>query len=184
MRAKIVALSAVLVAATAVSGCGNIRDATGVSKKAPDEFAVLRRAPLSVPPNFTLRPPRVGERALPQIDPNEQARTAVFGGQAALAERSPADSAGEEALLQALRIKSTDSDIRRTVDRESSLLSVDQRNFVETLMFWRTPPPPGIVVDATEERRRIQENDALGQSQTQGSTPSIERKETVRNRIF
>jgi hypothetical protein len=175
----------VAAVAAGLGGCSDIRSLAGVDKKAPDEFAVLRRAPLTVPPNFNLRPPRPGERAVPQIDPSRQAQVAIFGRESdQLPLRSQGGSAGEEALLQTLRIERVDPDIRQKVDRESALLAVDQRNFVERLMFWRTPPPPGVAVDALEERRRLQENDALGRPPIEGETPTIERKDTVRNNLF
>jgi hypothetical protein len=174
-----------LMASAALVGCGDVREAAGVKKKAPDEFAVVRRAPLTVPPDFELRPPRPGERPLPAIDPRQQAEAAVLGSSASAAavpSSSTVDS--EDALLRALHIDDVDPSIRAQVDQESALLAVDERNFVERLMFWREPPPPGTAVNAEDERRRLQENEALGRSPTSGTTPSIERKETVRNRIF
>jgi len=167
-----------------VSACGDIRETAGIKKKAPDEFAVVRRAPLSVPPNFDLRPPRPGERPVPQIDPRQEARTAVFGSSVTATPSLPADSAGEEALLRVLNVEPVDPDIRGQIDAESAVLASDQRNFVEQLMFWREPPPPGVAVDPQLENRRLQENDALGRPPTAGETPTIERKDTVRNRLF
>jgi hypothetical protein len=56
MRMKTIYLSASLVAITALSACGkNLQEDLGLVKKAPDEFAVVTRAPLSVPPDYTLR---------------------------------------------------------------------------------------------------------------------------------
>lgn len=173
-----------LLGGVLLAGCGDIRDMSGVRKEAPDEFAVVRRAPLSVPPNYDLRPPRPGERPVAQIDPREQSRAAVFGVQDRGAPRPPGESAGEEALLRTLQIETVDPAIRQKVDQESALLAVDQRDFIQKLMFWREPPPPGTAVDAAAEQQRLQENDALGRSPSEGPTPTIERKETVGNRIF
>ena len=184
MLLKRPSLLLLLAAGTVLAGCGDIRDAAGVRKTAPDEFAVVRRAPLSVPPNYDLRPPRPGERAVPQIDPRTQSQVAVFGVADQGFDRPPADTAGEESLLRTLQIEKVDPSIRQQVDQESALLAVDQRNFIESLMFWRDPPLPGTAVDAQAERARLQENDALGRPPTEGVTPSIERKETLRNKIF
>ena len=52
--------SALIVAAGLVSGCAEVRDAAGLAKKSPDEFQVMARPPLSLPPNFTLTPPTPG----------------------------------------------------------------------------------------------------------------------------
>lgn len=184
MLAKRASLPLILLAGVVLAGCGNVRELAGVEKKAPDEFAVVRRAPLSVPPNYDLRPPRPGERAVPQIDPREQSRSAVFGVNDGGNPRPVAGTAGEESLLNTLKITTVDPSIRQKVDQESAVLAVDQRDFVQQLMFWREPPPPGVSVDATGEQRRLQENDALGKPRTEGDTPIIERKETIRNSIF
>ena len=46
--------------AFAVSGCESTRETFGLNKTAPDEFQVVSRAPLSLPPDFTLRVPDPG----------------------------------------------------------------------------------------------------------------------------
>jgi hypothetical protein len=46
----------------------------------PDEFSVARNAPLVVPPDFALTPPRPGEPDQNTTDPRAQALQALFGG--------------------------------------------------------------------------------------------------------
>jgi Protein of unknown function (DUF3035) len=45
-----------------LSGCGggNWKQAIGIEPTSPDEFAVESRAPLTIPPEFDLRPPSPG----------------------------------------------------------------------------------------------------------------------------
>jgi hypothetical protein len=62
-------------------------------KGVPDEFAVGRAAPLVIPPDFALVPPKPGQPRPQEADSSTQALNALFGGQ------RPA-SAGETALLQ------------------------------------------------------------------------------------
>src|SRR5918999_302375 len=63
-------------AAILLAGCGG----GGVfGRDRPDEFAVGRSAPLVVPPDFALTPPRPGE-ADAGGDPRAQALQALFGG--------------------------------------------------------------------------------------------------------
>lgn len=62
-------------------------------KGVPDEFAVGRAAPLTVPPDFALVPPKPGQPRPQEADSSTQALNALFGG------ARPA-SAGETALLQ------------------------------------------------------------------------------------
>ncbi|PCH83748.1 MAG: hypothetical protein COC02_03465, partial [Rhodospirillaceae bacterium] len=49
-------------AAALVSGCDSARRAFSSDKTAPDEFAVYSRPPLSLPPEYTLLPPKPGEK--------------------------------------------------------------------------------------------------------------------------
>jgi hypothetical protein len=64
------------VSATAlVAGCAN----GPFNRSRPDEFAVARNAPLVVPPDFAMTPPRPGE-ADSGTDPRAEALQALFGG--------------------------------------------------------------------------------------------------------
>lgn len=55
----------------------------GISNRSrPDEFAVARHAPLVVPPDFALVPPRPGEPRAQEADASTQALQAMFGGTA------------------------------------------------------------------------------------------------------
>ena len=75
-----------------LGGCakGTVQDALGMSKRAPDEFAVVRRAPLIVPPDYDLRPPDPGAPRPNVGRTADQARVALTGSQA---EPSPASQA-------------------------------------------------------------------------------------------
>src|SRR3546814_10759236 len=46
--------------ALAVSACGGFRENLGLTKQSPDEFRVVSRAPLTLPPDYNLRPPAPG----------------------------------------------------------------------------------------------------------------------------
>uniref|UniRef100_UPI001576CDE0 DUF3035 domain-containing protein n=1 Tax=Sphingomonas bacterium TaxID=1895847 RepID=UPI001576CDE0 len=59
----------------------------------PNEFVVGRSAPLVVPPDFALVPPRPGAPRPQEADSSTQALSALFGGQ-----QRP--SQGEQVLLQ------------------------------------------------------------------------------------
>jgi len=63
-------------------------------KGVPDEFAVGRAAPLTVPPDFALVPPKPGQPRPQEADSSTQALTALYGGPRPV-------SQGEAALLQA-----------------------------------------------------------------------------------
>lgn len=165
----------VLVGFVLLAGCSNFRETVGIERKPPDEFTVVTRPPLSLPPNYALRPPRPGERGPQEPAVREQARNVLLGrSEDAAAAASARQSAGETALLAHARTDSADPDIRRLIAGE--VQTGDDRNFVERLMFWVDYPPPGDVVDARREQRRLQENAALGRPVTTGDTPTIVRK--------
>jgi DUF3035 family protein len=62
----------------------------------PDEFAVARNAPLVIPPDFALTPPKPGEPVPQGSDARTQALEALFGGPAprSEAERQMLNAAG------------------------------------------------------------------------------------------
>ena len=62
----------------ALGGCAML---TGRSS-APDEFAVVRNAPLIIPPDYTLAPPVAGTAAISPGEAQSQAIEALFGGAA------------------------------------------------------------------------------------------------------
>jgi len=58
---------------------GTVQDALGMGKRAPDEFAVVKRAPLIVPPEYDLRPPDPGAPRPNVGTTSDQARVALTG---------------------------------------------------------------------------------------------------------
>ncbi|NNE82894.1 MAG: DUF3035 domain-containing protein [Alphaproteobacteria bacterium] len=185
-------------AALILSSCGDsTKRALGLSRTAPDEFAVVKRAPLSQPPDFKLRPPRPGAERPGVATPREQAREAIFRGDqadatqirregpsttAAPQEAVSQRSSGESAFLARAGADNIDPDIRSKVDREASLLADADVNFVQKLLNFK--PDNDEVVDAAAEARRLRENQALGRPATEGDTPLIERKTNQLFKIF
>src|SRR3954471_4751762 len=61
MRRSLLTLPlALALLAPAVAGCSSTKEMLGLTKRSPDEFQVVSRAPLSMPPDFSLRPPTPG----------------------------------------------------------------------------------------------------------------------------
>jgi hypothetical protein len=119
-----IAHAAVLGAiAFALVGCGGFRQATGAAKLAPDEFAVMTKSPLIIPPDFNLRPPIPGAPDRNQGTPADMARTALFGQnpQAAAAALGGSFSDGERALLARSGGSVADPAIREAISSDSGL---------------------------------------------------------------
>lgn len=146
----------------------------GMTRDAPDEFTVTTRAPLSMPPDLTTVPPPQPGAARPQELTQEQAAQAVLSPDSVLQQKDAQSSPGQEALVAAAG-PAAPRDIRARVDGESQLDRPSQ-SFTDRLMFWRSPPPPGTVVDAKRESQRLRQDAALGQSPQSGDTPIIQLK--------
>jgi hypothetical protein len=66
-----------LVAFGLLSACTDFKRAVGIEKTSPDEFAVEQRAPLTIPPDFDLRPPAPGTARPQEVTPSQKARQVV-----------------------------------------------------------------------------------------------------------
>ncbi len=171
--------------ALAVGACDSFREELGLTKQQPDEFSVVTKPPLILPPDYTLRPPRPGAPRPQELAPQQQARAALARAGQTDGDRSrrpttagPAGPAsiGELALLEQAGATGADPAIRQIVNQETSLLVEKDKNFTDRLIFWQTQPPFGTVVDAEQEAKRLRENAAIGKSVSDGATPTIERR--------
>jgi hypothetical protein len=168
---KSIALVAVMAAAAAASGCQTLSRSLGVSKVTPDEFRVVTRAPLTLPPDYSLRPPQPGAPRPQELEPDAEARAALFGqdvGQAA--------SSGERAFVAAAGAEATDPGVRATVDFESD--GVVRRN--EALAdrvneFQGQDAAATPSADAQAEQRRVEEEEAIRRA-TGGGDVTIRRE--------
>ena len=163
----------VLVSAVALSGCESARKAMTQTKAAPDEFSVYTHAPLTLPPDFGLRPPSEGAQTREADNAQIQARRVLLSGREAKNDPIQADTPGTTALLAKAGAHNAEPDIRKTVNRETSAFAEEDQNFMEALMF---DPDPGDVVEPSGELKRIQENQALGQPVNEGENPVIRKK--------
>jgi hypothetical protein len=174
---RVVALLALVLTLT---GCDSLRRLSGLSRTPPDEFTVLSRAPLDLPPDYTLRPPQGGALRPQETAPTDQARRTVFRANerdtSLLAGRANR-STGELALLKQAGAGTAEPNIRQLVNQENTKLLAADRSFVDKLIFWQKPAEPGVVVDAEKEAHRLRENAALGKPANEGETAIIERKQ-------
>jgi hypothetical protein len=58
-------------------GCTSLRQMVGIDRVGPDEFAVESRAPLTIPPDFELRPPQPGAARPQEKSSGQQARQVI-----------------------------------------------------------------------------------------------------------
>ena len=178
MSNKLFTLSMALALGAALAGCSGLRNTFGVERGGPDEFNVVRHAPLTLPPDYNLRPPQPGLPRPQEPSPQAQARQVVVGSDSGLVVGSGLGSAesrssSELALLQ--HAGSADPAIRDTLNQETGGPGTD-RGFLDSLIFWQKPQPAGDIVDPAAEATRLEENAAQGLPVTAGETPIIKRR--------
>lgn len=170
-----IAASAALLA-IALSGCTDARRALGFEKAPPDEFQVVERAPLAMPPEFSMRPPTPGAVRPQEGSTTDQARRVLTGGRAYTPITTQGRSQGDLVLLQKAGAENIQPDIRSLINKETMQLAEADSSFTDRLIFWRKPETPGHLVDPAKEAQRLRENQALGRAVTDGETPKIERR--------
>ena len=156
-RASVFAL--IGAAGLSLSACEAVRNAAGQGKDSPDEFAVVTKAPLVVPPDFNLRPPSPGAAPTNQTDPTTSAETALYGAtpQQVAASLPPTMSQGERILLAYAHVENSDPTIRQEIASDGRNMRAGDDSFTNNVMFWSSaPPPPGTAnVDPDSEAARI-----------------------------
>jgi len=163
------ALGLVLV----LAACSGVRQQLGLARSAPDEFTVVRKAPLVIPPDFNLRPPQPGTLGPQEPDPSTRAQTALLGGDSRPG--PAATSRGEQALLASAGTAAAAPNIREVLAAESSLTQRDE-NFVQRLMFWRSDEQIRDVVRPAQETRRLQQQAAAANTSAGDQQPATIRR--------
>lgn len=147
-----------LVASAGLAGCQSASKALGMAKITPDEFKVVTKAPLVVPPDYALRPPAPGEPRPVELEPDSASRAS------ALARAQAADrSDGEKVLVAKAGANNADPLVRYVVDDEFGDVAHKEKSFADTVMFWKkdkaptasVDPSAAPVVDAAAEEERI-----------------------------
>lgn len=89
---KVIGVLGLCGAAASLAACANTKASGFGSRSGPNEFAVTRAPPLTMPPDFALRPPRPGAPRPQEASPSAQALAVMFGG---TAQATP----GQQALI-------------------------------------------------------------------------------------
>lgn len=116
---KIALIASSALALTLVAGCA------GLSRSnSPDEFRVVKKAPLVIPPDYSLRPPEAGQAQPFEVDETRIGTASAFGsdiGQnASPAERALVAAAGANAVSPIIR-QQVDWEQARTIRKSGSV---------------------------------------------------------------
>jgi Protein of unknown function (DUF3035) len=151
-------------------GCDSIREAAGVTKEPPDEFAVVTKAPLVMPPDYNLRPPKPGAAPTNQYSPTESAAASMFGEDPAeIAKQMTGDYSQEEKLILATSGAAvSDHAIRQQLAADAKSMEATNDDLTNKLLFQTGPDPQaGNPLDSDSEKQRL---DAAKSSQQTNST--------------
>jgi hypothetical protein len=162
----------------ALMGCNDgTMQALGLQRNPPDEFQVTTQPALAIPPDLNAAAaalpapipgaPRPQDVAVPQ-----QAEDAMLGG-AALEGGAPS-TVGDQTFLQKAGPPAP-PDIRQEIN---NLAARDARSQTlgNRMNPFGIPVAKPALVDASQERQRLQKNAALGLSPAVGSTPIVKPK--------
>jgi len=163
-----------------LSACGDLKTTLGINRKGPDEFTVVAKAPLILPPDFSLRPPEPGALRPQETNPSALAASALTGRQAlTLSEQRQTQTAGasrgEIAMLRQAGADKADPNIRQTIREEATLLAERDKNFTDKLLFWKLDDK-NQELDAEAEAKRLREAAAAGQPVTAGESTLVQRR--------
>jgi hypothetical protein len=163
MRLRTVAVLTLSTSLLALGACSSIRQGVGLTKVTPDEFLTVSTAPLTVPPEYGLRPPAPGQPRPQELAPESAARQILLGQRQAVT-RSP----GEQQLVTQAGGDRADPLARYVVDDEFGDLAHKEEGWANRLLFWRRDDPASqaattaqtaegaLVIDAASEYARMQ----------------------------
>lgn len=169
-----------------VSACqsGDVRETLGISAAAPDEFVVVSRPPLSVPPEFDLKPPVPGAPETRAIPADIQAKQAVFGS--SRTEQNPETavdsieaenlpSSGEATFFSKLKLDEADPAIRSKLGEDAITQrdTSEAKTLLEQLQIEDDDQP---VVDPKREAARLRDNKDNDRPLNEGEVPTVDPK--------
>jgi hypothetical protein len=156
-----------VLAAGLLAGCDSVREASGAGKEPPDEFAVLTKAPLIIPPDYNLRPPQPGAAPTNSVEPTKEAQQTLYAQdpQTVASNMTGSYSQGEKLLLAYAGVQNADPSIRQDLlsDRKSMQGATD--SFTDEVLFWKKPETAAtdVPVNADAEAGRVSAQQAAGQ---------------------
>lgn len=175
----------ILASLVALTACSSVKKELGVGRQSPDEFTVVKRAPLTLPPDYNLRPPSDGS-AVQESEAVQQAKTIVLGTPAATVEAGNA----ETAIMQKMGTDKRNPSIRDQINKDNGYIALQNRSVKDKLLFWKdqngAPADDGetSTVDAKAETVRLEKNKQEGKPVTEGDVPVVIEKKSTIDKLF
>ena len=160
-RQSIVTAIAVMIA-LGLSACSDFRRSIGKEKSKPDEFQVVVRPPLSLPPGFSETADNIIEKT----------ETSKGDAQSQTAELLGANNVENSGFTGLFDFSSVPDDIRTKVDEETYGVQLEKRLPLQILFGGL--PDVGPVLDKMAEDSRLRKNRAEELAPTEGGTKAID----------
>ena len=169
-RAGRIAVTCLMLAGMGLmaSGCSGFRKAIGEEKSSPDEFEVVVRPPLSLPPNFAASSSQLTETAPAAASQDSP----IDARSVAAAELGAAQGSAADVYQDIFDFSAVPADIREIVDEETYGIQFENR--IPLQMLFGGLPDVGPVLDKFAEDQRLRRVIREGTSPTDGGTPALD----------
>lgn len=169
-----------------IASCsGSVRDNLGMRRSAPNEFKVVSNPPLSVPPEFSLRPPVEDNVYVPPKSVAVDAKNVLFKqGSAGVA--SDNETASEEVFRSQFKASDANPQIKSLLQQEfiAAAKQEEEESFIEKNLISKIPGlstdkkanQSDPAVNARLEKDRIVQEQKKGEKITGVETPTVESK--------
>ncbi len=171
-------------AALAACGSTDMKESLGLNRKAPDEFQVVSRPPLSVPPEFNLRPPGQGAEYSSGLPAEDQAHNKILGASTSVA--APVSSLGTLTAVTPVSATelptSADSQFLSNAGADKANPAIKQiihdenQNPIapkDNTYLFGDKKGGDTVVDSSKEAQRLKDDKAQDKPPTTGDTPVV-----------
>ena len=144
------------------TSCSDYRRAIGTEKSKPDEFQVVVRPPLSLPPEFASRP----DAETVHLGVDEKSSVNVMNK---IFERRNQKAIGYDEIFELSSVK---TDIRAIVDQETSGIIFERRLPINVIFGGL--PDVGPILNQIKEDKRIRTNIMQQRAINEGATPAYD----------
>jgi hypothetical protein len=162
MTRQLVMTAIAVMTALGLSACSDFRRSIGEEKSKPDEFQVVVRPPLSLPPGFSETADNIIEKT----------ETSKGDAQSQTAELLGANNVENSGFTGLFDFSSVPDDIRTKVDEETYGVQLEKRLPLQILFGGL--PDVGPVLDKMAEDSRLRKNRAKELAPTEGGTKAID----------
>ena len=162
MTRQLIMIAVAVLLAFGLSACSDLRRSIGEEKSKPDEFQVVVRPPLSLPPGFSDTAENIIEKS-EASEGDAQSQTAKLLG------ANNVENSGFNGLFD---FSSVPDDIRTKVDEETYGIQLEKRLPLQKLFGGL--PDVGPVLDKMAEDSRLRKNRAKELAPTEGGTKAID----------